>query len=195
MDLSLLICTYNRADLLARTLEHIATQAVRAGTRWEAIVVDNNCTDATAEVVHRFAGDPRFPPLKYLREPRQGVAFARRLGLLESQGELVAFVDDDCFLAPDWIEQTRQFARAHPRAGAFGGRNELLFEEPPNPVAKLYATSLARQDWGDRPYCMPLAGRNYPVGAGLVLRREAMLASRWIEFGVLSGRCAEHLSA
>src|SRR5262249_52296065 len=113
----------------------------------------------------------------------------------QSRGELVAFVDDDCLLTQNWIEAACQFARAHPRAGAFGGRNELLFELPPSRVAELYGASLARQDWGDQPACMPLAGRAYPAGAGLVLRREAMLASSWIESGVLTGRCGEKLSA
>ncbi len=194
MDLSLLISTYNRAGLLAQTLEHIGAQAVRASTRWEVIVVDNNCTDSTAEVVRSFAGDLRFPALRYLREPRQGVAFGRRLGFLESRGELVAFVDDDCLLASDWIEQCLQFARAQPRAGAFGGKNELLFEAP-NRIAELYGVSLARQDWGGSPHRLPSTGRKYPIGAGLVLRREAILASKWIEIGVLTGRCADQLSA
>jgi glycosyltransferase involved in cell wall biosynthesis len=194
MDISLLISTYNRAGLLAQTLEHIRAQAIRAGTRWEVIVVDNNCTDSTPEVVRSFAEGSRFPAIRYLREPRQGVGFGRRLGLLESCGELVAFVDDDCLLASDWIEQSLQFARDHPRAGAFGGKNELLFEAP-NPVAELYGVSLARQDWGDRPHRLPSTGRKYPIGAGLVLRREAILASKWIEIGVLTGRCADQLSA
>jgi glycosyltransferase involved in cell wall biosynthesis len=168
---------------------------VQSGIRWEAVVVDNNCTDSTAEVVRRFAIDARFPALRYLCERRQGVAFARRLGVLQSRGELVAIVDDDCLLARNWIEAACQFARAHPRAGAFGGKNELLFEVCPNPVAELYGASLARQDWGDQAMRMPSTGRTYPAGAGLVLRREAILASHWIESGVLTGRCGKELSA
>src|SRR5206468_1882049 len=108
-----------------RVLDHVAAQAVCPGILWEAIVVDNNATDRTAEVVARFAKDPRFPAFRYLHEPRPGVAFARKRGLSEARGGLVAFVDDDCLLEPDWIAHALQFAREHPRAGAFGGRNEL----------------------------------------------------------------------
>src|SRR5271166_5557031 len=118
LDFSVLICTYNRAQLLMRTLEHSAAQVVPIGTRWEIIVVDNNCADDTSEVVRRYSNDPRIPTLRFMREPRQGVAFARRRAFLESRGKLLACVDDDCLLAPNWIEQALQFASEHPRAGA-----------------------------------------------------------------------------
>jgi glycosyltransferase involved in cell wall biosynthesis len=195
VDFSVLICTYNRADLLARTLEHIAAQVIPAGTRWETIVIDNNCTDQTAEVVRRFAGDARIPLLTYLREPQQGAAFARRRGFLESHGRLLACVDDDCLLAPNWIEQALQFARGHRCAGAFGGRNVIVWETPSNRVAELYGASLGRQDLGDRPICMSPNGRSCLVGAGLVVRSEAIMTSGWIEAGVLVGRCADALGA
>jgi hypothetical protein len=54
---------------------------------------------------------------------------------------------------------------------------------------------LAGQDFGDQPYLMPASGRTCLAGAGLVLRREAIMASRWIESGVLVGRCGDKLSA
>jgi glycosyltransferase involved in cell wall biosynthesis len=188
VDLTVLICTYNRARLLERALEHVAAQAVSPSVRWEVLVVDNNATDRTAEVVARFVADPRLPALHYLRERHPGVAFARKRGLLEARGELVAFVDDDCLLERDWIDHALQFAREHPRAGAFGGRNELLWEAPPPRVALLYGVSLAGQDFGGQACRMPSAGRVYPVGAGLVVRRDAVFGSGWVASGVLRGR-------
>jgi hypothetical protein len=159
------------------------------------VVVENNCTDHTAEIVRGFMTDSRIPRLRYLHETRQGVAFARRRAVLESQAWLVAFIDDDCLLAEDWIEQALDFACAHRRAGAFGGKNMLVWEAPPSPLAELYGESLARQDRGELPHRLPAAGREYPVGSGLVLRREAVLASRWVEFGVLTGRRGDQLTA
>src|SRR6266852_1211675 len=128
LDLSVLICTYTRAPLLMRTFEHVAAQVVPADTQWEIIVVDNNCADDISEVVRRYSSDPRIPTLRSVREPRQGIAFARRRAFLESRGELLACVDDDCLLAPDWIGEALQFAREHQRAGAFGGRNVIVWE-------------------------------------------------------------------
>jgi len=191
LDFSVLICTYNRAQLLMRTLEHSAAQVVPIGTRWEIIVVDNNCADDTSEVVRRYSNDPRIPTLRFMREPQQGVAFARRRAFLESRGKLLACVDDDCLLAPNWIEQALQFASEHPRAGAFGGRNVIVWETSTNGIAELYGQSLARQELGDQPFLLPPTGRSCLVGAGLVVRREAIMTSGWIKTGVLVGRRAE----
>ena len=195
MDLSVAVCTYSRAGMLARCLERLAAQRVGAGMAWEVIVVDNNSADATAQTVERACGEARIPGLRRVVEPRQGVAFARRRGLAEARGRLVAFVDDDCLLAPGWVAAAIEFARAHPAAGAFGGRIRLAWDEPPSPLALLYGASLAAQDWGDEAFRLPMSGRRCPVGAGLVVDRGAARASGWGERGRLTGRCGGALGA
>jgi glycosyltransferase involved in cell wall biosynthesis len=195
LDLTMLICTHNKARLLDRALESIADQVLPQAAVWEVLVVENRCTDHTREVVRRWARDERIPRLRCVSEPRLGVAFARKRGLQESEGRLVGFVDDDCLLAPDWAEQALRFARVHPRAGAFGGRNELSWEAPPTRIAELYGESLARQDLGDGPREMPVNGWRMPVGAGLVLRREAIATSGWVDRGVLRARHPRNLGA
>ncbi|MBL8664542.1 MAG: glycosyltransferase family 2 protein [Candidatus Odyssella sp.] len=195
MDLSVVVCTHNRARLLALCLDRLAAQRVEAGTAWEAIVVDNNSADGTAETVERERVRGRIPGLRLVGEARQGVAFARRRGIAEARGRLVAFVDDDCLLEPGWIAAALDFARAHPAAGAFGGRNQIAWEEPPSALASLYGESLAAQDWGDEPFRLPMSGRRCPVGAGLVVDRDAARASGWSERGRLTGRCGGALHA
>jgi glycosyltransferase involved in cell wall biosynthesis len=194
-DLTLLVCTHNRARLLDRALEGIAGQVLPPGVRWEVLVVANRCTDTTAEVVRRWGGSGRIPRLRYISERRLGVSFARQRGLRESRGRLVGFVDDDCLLEPDWASQALRFAREHPRAGAFGGRNELAWEAPPTRLAELYGESLARQDLGPAPRRMPVTDWRMPVGAGLVLRREAWIDSGWLEHGKLRARSPRGLGA
>lgn len=195
LDLSILICTYNRAPLLMRTLEHLAAQAMPAETQWEIVVIDNNCADQTSEVIRQFSRDPRIPVLRSIREMQQGIAYARRRAFLESRGKLLVSVDDDCLLEPNWIERAMQFAREHPRVGMFGGRHVIVWEQPPNGIADLYADSLARQEFGDRELCLSSNDRNCLVGAAFVVRREAIFASGWLESGVLVGRCGEKLNA
>jgi glycosyltransferase involved in cell wall biosynthesis len=194
LDISVLICTYNRARLLRRTLEGVASLAIPPGTRWEVVVVDNNCTDDTADVVSAYSSDPRIPVVRYLREPRQGIAHARRRAFRESRGELLVCADDDCLLAQDWIEQAARFMREHPSAGYVGGRNVIVWELPPDFVADLYGESLARQDLGDQTIELP-SGRRCLVGAGFAVRRNAIVSSRWLECGVLVGRCGDRLGA
>jgi glycosyltransferase involved in cell wall biosynthesis len=194
-DLTVLICTHNKARLLDRALETLADQVLPSSVPWEVLVVGNRCTDETPDVVRRCGAGGRIPRIRYVSERRLGVSFARRRGLRESRGRLIGLVDDDCLLAPDWAAQALKFADEHPRAGAFGGRNELLWEAPPNRVAELYGESLARQDLGPEPLRMPVHEWRMPVGAGLVLRRDAVIDSGWIDRGELRARRPRQLGA
>lgn len=191
----MLICTHNKARLLDRALESVAGQVLPSKFRWEVLVVGNRCTDETPEVVRRWGQSGRIPRLRYLSERRLGVSFARRRGLRESRGRLIGLVDDDCLLEPDWAAQALRFAQANPSAGSFGGRNELLWVAPPTPLADLYGESLARQDLGPAPCLMPVNEWRMPVGAGLVVRRRAMIDSGWIEDGMLRARRPRSLGA
>jgi glycosyltransferase involved in cell wall biosynthesis len=187
-ELTVLVCTHNNAHSLDRALSSIARQAVSPEVRWEVVVVANRCTDGTAELVRRWGESRRIPRLRYFTERRAGIAAARKRGLRESRGKLVGYVDDDCLLAPDWIERVLSFAEEHPRAGAVGGRNDLLWEEPPTFIADLYGDSLARQDMGPLPLRLPAGEWRMPVGAGLVVRREAVIDSGWMDGAVLRSR-------
>src|SRR4051812_38281339 len=78
LDATVLICTYNRGNLLGETLDAIAK--VRTTFTWEVVVVDNNSTDHTRAVVEsRQASYP--VTLRYLFEPRQGNSFALNTGI------------------------------------------------------------------------------------------------------------------
>ncbi|CAN5894312.1 hypothetical protein BH11VER1_BH11VER1_01710 [soil metagenome] len=94
----------------------------------------------------------------------------------------------DCFLEKDWMEEAVRFVANNPEAGAFGGRNALEWECPPNDLLLAYGESLARQDWGDEPKSVAATGKHCFCGAGLVLRRSAMLATGYVERGQLRGR-------
>src|SRR5690348_15188763 len=90
------ICTYNNAALLARSLSALEQQRVASSCRWTAIVIDNNSQDETPLVVQEYIRRGVIPGLRYMREKRQGQAFARQRAVRESNEELIAFVDDDC---------------------------------------------------------------------------------------------------
>src|SRR5262245_28397298 len=126
-SIDLIVCTYDNAALLDRTLAALGRQRVSSGVTWQVLVVDNNCTDRTPEVVaeHSRAGGV---PLRMVREPRQGLTPARLCGVRNTAGEWIAFVDDDCLLAEDWVEEAARFAALHPACGAFGGQVVLEWE-------------------------------------------------------------------
>jgi glycosyltransferase involved in cell wall biosynthesis len=114
---TVVICTYNRAKLLAGALETVCAQTLEA-SRYEVLVVDNNSTDETATVVAEAGrGDT---VVRYVFEPRQGLSFARNCGYRAARGEYVAYLDDDCKVPPGWLATAEQVI-ASARHAIFGG--------------------------------------------------------------------------
>src|SRR6516162_11213107 len=92
-DVSVIICTYNRQHLLKAALKSILSQQAD-GLRYEVVVVDNNSTDDTRQVIETFMGRGA-TNLRYLFEGRQGLSYARNAGVAVSRSPIVAFTDDD----------------------------------------------------------------------------------------------------
>jgi len=90
--ISVIVCTYNRAELLRELLPTLCEQTV-AFTQYEVIVIDNGSTDHTKTVAAVFAA--RYPQVRYCYEPRQGLSHARNRGWQEAKGDYVAYIDDD----------------------------------------------------------------------------------------------------
>jgi glycosyltransferase involved in cell wall biosynthesis len=194
-DVTVAICTHSNAALLEGMLAHLALQRVSTGMRWEVLVVDNASTDDTPQVLAAAAASGSFPELRTVREPTLGLSAARRTAVAAASADLIAFVDDDCLLDPDWVDRAVRFARTTPRAGAFGGKVVLEWLAPPTPLALACAWALAQQDHGPAPRRVHETGGFSLVGAGLVLRREALEQSGWIEAGRMPGRVGKMLSA
>jgi len=93
---SLAICTRNRAESLARTLDSVSQITY---PNFEVIVIDNAPDDErTAELL-----TGRFPHFRYVREPRPGLDNARNRAIREASGEIVAFTDDDTVVDAHWL--------------------------------------------------------------------------------------------
>jgi glycosyltransferase involved in cell wall biosynthesis len=128
-DLTILICTYNRAQLLEGALEAVSRQRAPDGYRWDVLIVDNNSNDATRLVVERFRQTARVP-VTYLFEGRQGKCHALNSGVSAARGRLVAFTDDDCRPTPSWIaDLSTAFARWG--SDGIGGRILPEWTQPP----------------------------------------------------------------
>jgi glucosyl-dolichyl phosphate glucuronosyltransferase len=104
MDITVIVCTFNRCHTLANALDSIAKSMLPDSTTWETLVVDNNSTDQTAETVQNFSC--RYPGrFRYVFEPRQGKSYALNTGILESRGATLVFMDDDTTVEPTWLER------------------------------------------------------------------------------------------
>lgn len=193
--LTLAICTYNNSTLLDRTLATIEQQRITSSIEWSVLVVDNNSTDNTKSIVENYIDRETIPQLRYVFEERQGLAHARRRALAETSAEAIAFIDDDCLLDSDWVDRAITFLEQHPNAGAIGGEVELLWEVQPQAIHIQCQKNFSAQNWGSNPLQLPSKGWTYLVGAGLLLRRQAVEKSGWLERGNLLDRCESKLSS
>ena len=129
-DLSIVICTYNRAASLQLTLAALAAQVTRASIRWEVVIVDNNSTDATHAVIQRLVSTADIPS-RYVFVAEQGLSRARNAGVAASRGDIIAFTDDDVLPAADWVDRIA-ITMAETNAHVVGGRIvPTWLEEPP----------------------------------------------------------------
>ncbi|HTR22508.1 MAG TPA: glycosyltransferase [Terriglobales bacterium] len=189
VDITLIVCTYNRCSSLAKTLEIIAASKVPNSIAWEILVVDNNSTDETRSVVaylgRRFPG--RF---RYVFEGQQGLSCARNRGIRESTGEILVFTDDDVTAEPDWLWNLTSELRGGEWAGA-GGQITPLWSGPPPKWVLTTDTNITG------PYAVfnmgpePVELKRPPYGANMAFRRE--MFARYGDFRVDLGRSGTNL--
>ena len=115
-----MLCTYNRAASLRRTLDALHAQVTPVDLTWELIVVDNNSTDTTTAVIGTFVATARIR-LRPLFVASQGLSHARNAGLAQSHGVIIAFTDDDVYPSPDWVARITLTMR-ETGAAIVGGR-------------------------------------------------------------------------
>lgn len=98
--ISIVICTYNRADLVWGAVASACSQDAGAAD-YEVLVVDNNSSDHTGETLAGL--QRRFGHLRLCREGRQGLSHARNRGWQEARGRYVAYLDDDALIPGGWL--------------------------------------------------------------------------------------------
>ena len=175
-DFTVVIPTYNGGDRIGKLLDRLRCQTDVEDISWEIIVVDNNSTDNTREVVQCYQADwPSDIPLRYEFEPQQGAGFARNRGASAAKGALVGYLDDDNLPWTNWIRAACKFAQQHPEVGVFGSRIYGKFSTAPPANFERIAALLALTDRGDQPIPYRPEAKILPPGAGLVVRRQAWL--------------------
>jgi glycosyltransferase involved in cell wall biosynthesis len=124
MDISLIVCTRDRHNQLARCLESVLR--LTFDRPWELIIVDNGSTDETAVVVSEFIKTSNVRTI-YLFEPSRGKSTGLNTALNTASGQIVAFTDDDCYPAPDFLGKIWS-AFGDPSVGYIGGR--IILHDP-----------------------------------------------------------------
>lgn len=149
MDLSLIICTWNNCSRLRITLDSISQCTILSNLEWELVLVNNNCTDNTDEVVREFTDAL---PIVYIHEPRQGLSRARNAGLNVASGSLILFTDDDVKPYKNWLMTYWETYKEKPQGFFFGGPVDCEYESvrPDEELLSLAPPSVKGLDWGTK---------------------------------------------
>lgn len=124
-DLTVIIPTFNRSEILRVTLESLSNLESPDAT-YEIIVVDNNSSDHTKEVVDSFVDKI---PIKYLFEAKQGKNNALNAAINLANGEVLIFTDDDVLVSINWLSEIHSATQRHPAVDIFGGKILPKFPE------------------------------------------------------------------
>jgi glycosyltransferase involved in cell wall biosynthesis len=168
MYASIIICTYNRANSLAKVLDSIDMMEVPNDMSWELVIVDNNSKDNTREIVDEFKSKTRLS-IKYVVETKQGLSAARNCGISAKSGEIVIFTDDDVVVDKFWLSEVVGAFRKLD-AACIGGKILPLWQHPPPKwLTKELHCYIALLDYGDEVLRM---GRPMLWGANFAVRAD-----------------------
>ena len=114
---SVVIPTFNRADMLASTIDRIERQSISRDI-YEVLVVNNNSSDHTQTVLEQKRAI--YPNLRAFRQAKPGAAATRNVGIREALGDFVLFIDDDILAEPDLIESHLRYHKESAEASIVG---------------------------------------------------------------------------
>jgi len=118
--LSVVVATFNGSEYIERCLDSFTTQSIN-NELFEVLIVDNNSTDNTVEIVSHFCNSHSH--LRLIQESCQGVSFARNRGISESKGKYICFIDDDAYADKDWLSNIlNAFETVIPHPAVIGGK-------------------------------------------------------------------------
>ena len=139
------------------------------------LIVNNNCTDQTSDVVAEFLPEL---PVREIIEPTPGKSHALNTGAQAARGRIIIWTDDDVLVRPDWLTAYHEAFTKYPESQFWGGPVEPWFEEPPpawlNASWPVVQHAYAVIDYTDEE--IPISEKTLPFGVNWAIRRETQLA-------------------
>lgn len=163
-EVSVIIPTYNRADLLPRAIGSVVNQTFGD---FELIVVDDGSTDSTREVVGNFCrADSR---IRYIHQENSGSPAApRNVGIQQATGRYIAFLDHDDEWLPTKIEKQRSLFINAPADVGFIGCNILIVDSVAGEVLRIHDLN----DYMGEGFVKGVLGYNFVLTASAVIARK-----------------------
>lgn len=168
---SVVICTRDRADRLARLLESIGKMLIPDGCLWEIVLVDNGSTDNTAKVIEAASS---ILPIRTFFEGRAGLSNARNTGAKNAKGKYIIWTDDDVLVSKTWLASYTLAFEMYPDALIFGGEIIPILELPANEWfhknLEFLPDLLAKRSFPDGAIIEASRPRDFPYGANFAVR-------------------------
>lgn len=170
MLVSVVICSYNRAAYIGGALDSLYQQTA-SKDHFEVIVVDNNSTDGTEQVVAKWRSENQEGHFHYSTETNQGASFARNTGAKLAKGQWFCFMDDDAVATPSYIENIIQHIHAKPEAIGFGGRIIPKYI-PSEPKWMSYYVSSLVGNFDYAPTACAFENGKYPIESNMIVQKD-----------------------
>lgn len=122
--ISVIMLTYNREEFVGRAIESILAQTYK---NFEFIVVDNGATDRSGQIADEYAAKDR--RVRVIHRARGNIGSGRNTGLDAAQGEYIAFIDDDDWAEPDFLEFLLSLIKENHADVAICGAADKIFDE------------------------------------------------------------------
>jgi len=170
MLVSVVICSYNRAAYIGGALDSLYQQTT-SKDNFEVIVVDNNSTDETEQVVAEWRSKNPEGFFHYSTESNQGASYARNTGAQLAKGEWLCFMDDDAIATPSFIENIIQHIHTKPYAVGFGGRIIPKYI-PAEPKWMSYYVSSLVGNFDYAPTACAFEYGKYPIESNMIVKQD-----------------------
>src|ERR1035437_2929431 len=149
IQVSIIIPAFNRSGMLIQTLNSLLHQDFPKES-FEVILVDNNSTDDTNQVIKKYIETNRDKlNIKYAIEKRQGDIYARHTGAYHAIGEILIFTDDDATFDTNWISEIVFVFKKFPTVGAVGTRISIKWDKKPPAWILNYESFLGKITFGE----------------------------------------------
>ena len=170
LQISVVICTYNRAAYIMEAMESLYAQTLDRRA-FEVIIVNNNSTDNTKDICAGFIRSHSDAFFCYYDEPRQGASFARNTGAAYAQSPLLCFMDDDAIADKDYLERIVAFFEKHPDAGGLGGRIiPRYIPREPDWMSHFVSSLVGNFDYSAS--VAVFSANKYPLESNMVIRKK-----------------------
>lgn len=148
MKFSVIITTYNRAATIPMCMDSLIKQDFPKSD-YEIIIVNNKSEDNTEEVIEKYIHDYPEINIKYYFVPRSGQVYARQIGILAAQNEILSFTDDDGILSSNWLSEIQKVFLLNDKVVGVAGKIIIKWDETPPDWIYEYEGQLGKLDYGN----------------------------------------------